>query len=53
MSIEAKVTLMTDLERILRDRVTAAELPRVLSALSDQLADYTLERAEGAPMPRE
>ena len=53
MSIEAKVTLMTDLERILRDRVTAAELPRVLSALSDQLADYTLERAEGAPAERD
>lgn len=44
MAIEAKVTLLGELERDLSDRLTAAQLAAVMSALSDRLNSYTMER---------
>lgn len=44
MAIEAKVTLLGELERDLSDRLTAAQLADVMSALADRLNSYTMER---------
>lgn len=44
MAIEAKVTLLGELERDLSDRLTAAQLAAVMSALADRLNSYTMER---------
>jgi site-specific recombinase XerD len=44
MAIEAKVTLLGELERDLYDRLTAAQLAEVMSALADRLNSYTMER---------
>lgn len=44
MAIEAKVTLLGELERDLTDRLTAAQLAAVMSALADRLNSYTMER---------
>lgn len=44
MAIEAKVTLLGELERDLSDRLTAAQLASVMSALADRLNSYTMER---------
>jgi site-specific recombinase XerD len=44
MAIEAKVTLLGALERDLSDRLTAAQLADVMSALADRLNSYTMER---------
>ena len=44
MAIEAMVTLLGELERDLSDRLTAAQLAAVMSALADRLNSYTMER---------
>lgn len=44
MAIEAKVTLLGELERDLYDSLTAAQLAAVMSALADRLNSYTMER---------
>ena len=44
MAIEAKVTLLGELERDLSDRLTVAQLASVMSALADRLNSYTMER---------
>lgn len=44
MAIEAKVTLLGELERDLYDRLTAAQLAAVMTALADRLNCYTMER---------
>lgn len=48
MSIEAKATLLKALEQQLSTQVTAADMERVLTAVSDRLADYDVERKAGA-----
>lgn len=47
MSIEAKATLLAQMEQKLSTMITAADMAQVLSVLSDQLADYDLQRHEG------
>ena len=42
MSIEAKATLLNDMERALGTEVTAAEMARILTILSDKLQGYDL-----------
>jgi len=49
MAIEAKVTLLNELERNLADTLTVNQMNAVMSALSDRLADYQLERNDGGP----
>lgn len=44
MSIEAKATLLNALEHDLSTRITAADMEIVLSIVSDNLANYTLEQ---------
>lgn len=46
MAIEAKVTLLGELELDLYNSLTAAQLAEVMSALSDRLNSYTMERLE-------
>lgn len=48
MSIESKAELLSSLERDLSTLITAADMARVLTVVSDQLADYDLQRREGA-----
>ena len=47
MSIEAKATLLNSLEQKLSHMITAADMAEVLAVLSDQLADYELQKREG------
>ena len=47
MSIEAKATLLAQMEQKLSTMITAADMAQVLSVLSDHLADYDLQRHEG------
>ena len=42
MAIEAKATLLKALEQQLSTEITAADMAKVLSAVSDQLADYSV-----------
>ena len=44
MAIEAKVTLLSELDKDLSAKLTAADLSAVLNVLSDRLADYKIER---------
>lgn len=46
MSIEAKATLLNSLERQLSHMITAADMTQVLTAVSDQLANYDLTKRE-------
>ena len=46
MSIEAKATLLNGVEHDLESLITAADLARVLSTLSDRLAGYSLEMVD-------
>ena len=45
MAIEAKALLLKNLEQQLSTAITAAEMSKVLSAVSDQLAEYSVEYA--------
>ena len=42
MAMEAKAMLLKDLELQLSTKITSADMAAVLSALSDQLANYNL-----------
>ena len=46
MSIEAKATLLNSLEQDLAKTITAADMTKVLTVLSDRLADYELQLHE-------
>jgi len=46
MAIEAKATLLKNLEQQLSTKITAADMSRVLSAVSDQLAAYHVEQVD-------
>lgn len=46
MAIEAKAVFLSNLESVLSVRVTAADLATVLSAVSDQLAGFSLEKID-------
>lgn len=48
MAIEAKVVLLKNLENQLSARIPAAEMAIVLSALSDQLAGFSVEQTSGS-----
>lgn len=48
MSIESKAELLSSLERDLSTLITAADMARVLTVVSDQLADYDLQRHAGS-----
>lgn len=50
MAIDAKVTLMNDLERALSTILTAADMSKVLRVLSDELSAYMLERMADSEM---
>lgn len=45
MAIEAKALLLKNLEQQLSTAITAADMSKVLSAVSDQLAEYSVEYA--------
>ena len=50
--IETKVMFMSGLERQLASMITAADLSRVMSAVADQLAEYSMmwiQTADGSP----
>ena len=46
MAIEAKVTLLKALERQLSTEITAADMEKVLSALTDQLAGFDVTQLD-------
>lgn len=46
MAIESKVDLMRDLEMLLADKITAADLNHVLKAAADVLDGYDVQRAK-------
>lgn len=47
MSMEAKVTLLKRMEHILSTQLTASDMARVLTILSDQLGGYDLTQIDG------
>ena len=46
MAFEAKAALLTEIERSLGSMITAADMPKVMAALSDTLGAYDVEAAE-------
>lgn len=46
MAIEAKITLLRNLEKQLSAQITAADMSKVLSALADQLNGFSVEQSD-------
>ena len=46
MSIEAKATLLNGLERQLSEVITASDMSKVLTIVSDTLASYSVQQTD-------